>query len=160
LQVLATLFAHKGAALLGVQTVVQGTMISPASGAWEPLEIAAGCSGIRSLMALLMISAAWAYIARIQLWKKVLLFLCAFPLAIVGNSLRVISIFVIAEYGNAEWARTTWHDWSGLLLFYPFSLMLLLAIHSMLEGGIPWKKTDRRQLSRVVVRQTTEGGSL
>jgi exosortase/archaeosortase family protein len=104
-------------------------------------------------MALLMISAAWAYIAKIALWKKVLLFLAAFPLAILGNALRVISIFVIAEYGDAKWASTTWHDWSGLLLFYPFSLILLLGIHSLLEGGLPWKKGNRRQVRRVVVNQ-------
>lgn len=154
LQLLATSMAHHGAALCGVATNVQGNMIAPVNGNWEPLEIAAGCSGIRSLMALLMISAAWAYIAKIALWKKFLLFLSAFPLAILGNSLRVISIFVIAEYGDAEWARTTWHDWSGLLLFYPFSLALLLVIHSVLEGGIPWKQNKRRSVSRVMVTQT------
>jgi exosortase len=151
LQLLATSMAHHGAALFGVQTIVDGTAISSPHGAWAPLEIAKGCSGIRSLMALLMISAAWAYVAKMALWKRVFLFLCAFPLAILGNSLRVISIFVIAEYGDADWARTTWHDWSGLLLFYPISLMLLLAIHSMLEGGLPWKQSKRRQLRRVTV---------
>jgi exosortase len=156
LQLVATLMAHHGAALCGVETTVQGNMISPVHGDWKPLEIAAGCSGIRSLMALLMISAAWAYVAKISMWKKVVLFLSAFPLAILGNSLRVISIFVIAEYGDAHWARTTWHDWSGLLLFYPFSLLLLLVIHSLLEGGIPWKQRNRRTVSRITVTQPTE----
>lgn len=154
LQLLATSLAHHGSGLFGVETYVEGTKVLPVKGVWEPLDIAKGCSGIRSLMALLMISAAWAYIAKIALWKKVLLFLSAFPLAILGNALRVISIFVIAEYGNAKWATTTWHDWSGLLLFYPFSLMLLLAIHSALEGDLPWKKTNPRKLRRVVVTRT------
>ena len=156
LQLLATSMAHQGALLFGVETTVQGNLISPVKGNWKPLEIAAGCSGIRSLMALLMISAAWAYIAKMTMWKKVLLFLSAFPLAILGNSLRVISIFVIAEYGDAHWARTTWHDWSGLLLFYPFSLMLLLLIHSLLEGGFPWMKHNRRTVSRMTVSATRE----
>ncbi|MEO5917158.1 MAG: exosortase/archaeosortase family protein [Luteolibacter sp.] len=152
LQLLATSLAHHGSGLLGVETYVEGTKVLPIHGDWKPLDIAKGCSGIRSLMALLMISAAWAYIAdKMAMWKRVLLFLSAFPLAILGNALRVISIFVIAEYGNSEWARTTWHDWSGLLLFYPFSLMLLLAIHSLLEGGFPWKNANRRQLRREVV---------
>ncbi|MFT4177794.1 MAG: exosortase/archaeosortase family protein [Luteolibacter sp.] len=151
LQLLATSLTHHGAALFGVETMVKGTTILPVSGNWEPLDIAAGCSGIRSLMALLMLSAAWAYVARISLWKKLVLFFSAFPLAILGNALRVISIFVIAEYGNAEWARTTWHDWSGLLLFYPFSLFLMLVLHSLLEGGLPWKAKARRQLKRTVV---------
>jgi exosortase len=151
LQLLATAMAHHGSGLLGVETYTQGTTVLPVEGDWKPLSIAHGCSGIRSLMALLMISAAWAYVAKMAMWKKVLLFLSAVPLAIVGNALRVISIFLIAEYGDAKWASTTWHDWSGLLLFYPFSLMLLLVIHSLLEGGLPWKAQNRRQLRRTVV---------
>ena len=154
LQLIATSLAHHGSGWFGVETYVEGTKVLPVSGDWQPLDIAKGCSGIRSLMALLMISAAWAYIAKMSLWKKVLLFLAAFPLAIIGNSLRVISIFVIAEYGDAKWASTTWHDWSGLLLFYPFSLMLLLVIHSLLEGGLPWKKEKQRQVRRLVVSRT------
>ena len=151
LQLIATSMAHHGSGLFGVETYVEGTKVLPLKGDWKPLDIAAGCSGIRSLMALLMISAAWAYIAKMALWKKCVLFLAAFPLAILGNALRVTSIFVIAEYGDAQWASTTWHDWSGLLLFYPFSLMLLLLIHSVLEGGLPWRNAKQRQLRRVQV---------
>ncbi len=151
LQLLATSMAHHGSGLFGVETYVEGTTVLPLKGDWKPLDIAKGCSGIRSLMALLMISAAWAFIAKMSMWKRVLLFFCAFPLAILGNALRVISIFVIAEYGDATWASTTWHDWSGLLLFYPFSLLLLLLIHSVLEGGLPWKKAKQRKLRRVHV---------
>lgn len=146
LQLLATSMAHHGSGWLGVETYVEGTTVLPIKGDWKPLDIAKGCSGIRSLMALLMISAAWAYIAKIEIWKKVVLFLAAFPLAILGNALRVISIFVIADNGNEKWATTTWHDWSGLLLFYPFSLLMLLMIHSILEGGVPWKRSNRRKL--------------
>ena len=159
LQLLATSLAHHGSSLCGVETYVEGTTVLPLKGDWKPLDIAKGCSGIRSLMALLMISATWAYIAKMAMWKRVLLFFCAFPLAIVGNALRVISIFVIAEYGDAKWASGTWHDWSGLLLFYPFSLMLLLLIHSLLEGGLPWKKNSQRTLRRVTVTHTDDSKS-
>ena len=107
-------------------------------------------------MALLMISSAWAYVAKIKMWQKACLFLAALPLAIIGNALRVTSIFVIAEYGNAEWAAGTWHDWSGLLLFYPFSLFLLLVLHSVFEGGLPWKQSKKRKLSRQTVKKPVE----
>jgi exosortase len=150
LQLLATKGAYFGASLFGVETIVQGTQIASAHGNWKPLEIAGGCSGIRSLMALLMISGAWAYVANMQLWKRCVLFASAVPLAIIGNVFRVTSIFVIAEYGNAKWASGTWHDWSGLLIFYPFSLALLFCLHSLLEGGVPWRK-NRRQVRRMVV---------
>lgn len=148
LQLIATKLTELGAGLFGVETIVKGTTILPASGDWKPLEIAGGCSGIRSLMALMMISAAWAYIAKIRFWQRVVLFLMALPISIIGNALRLISVFVIAEYGDHEWAAGTWHDWSGLLLFYPFSLFLLLAVHSIFEGGLPWKVSAKRKLTR------------
>lgn len=156
LQLLATSLAHHGSGLFGVETRVVGTTILPVNGDWKPLDIATGCSGIRSLMALLMISSAWAYVAKIKMWQKAVLFMMALPLAIIGNALRVTSIFVIAEYGNAEWAAGTWHDWSGLLLFYPFSLFLLLVVHSVFEGGLPWKKATKKKLSRKTVRKSGE----
>lgn len=153
LQLLATSLAHHGSNLFGVETRVVGTTILPVEGDWKPLDIATGCSGIRSLMALLMISSTWAYVAKIKMWQKAILFASALPLAIIGNALRVTSIFVIAEYGDAEWAAGTWHDWSGLLLFYPFSLFLLLVLHSLFEGGLPWKQKGKRQLRREQVEK-------
>lgn len=155
LQQIATSMAHHGSSLFGVETHVEGTKVLPVKGNWEPLDIAKGCSGIRSLMALLMISAAWAYVAKLAFWKKVLLFLAAFPLAILGNALRIVSIFVIAEYGNAEWASGTWHDWSGLLLFYPISLLLLLGFHTILEGGVPWRQKRKIAVRRAVSSSNT-----
>ena len=149
------LLAQWGAGLFGIETVVQGTEILSTGNKWTPLEIDEGCGGIRSLMALIMIASVWAYLAPIALWKKALLCLAAFPLAIFGNMLRLTSIFVIAEYGDAEFARNTWHDWSGLLLFYPISLMLLLGVHSVLEGGWPWKR-QKKIAVRTIVRKQVE----
>ncbi len=158
LQMIATQLAHHGSGLFGVETYTQGTTVLPVEGDWKPLSIAHGCSGIRSLMALIMITAAWAYVAKMVLWKKLILFASALPLAVVGNALRVISIFVIAEYGNAQWASTTWHDWSGLLLFYPVSLICLLGLHSLLERGLPWKQKKQLQVKQVQAGTTEAAG--
>lgn len=135
--------------LCGVDTYASGATIYSTSDHWKPLTVDEACSGIRSLMALTMISAAWAYIARMSLWKRALLLASALPIAILGNGLRVASIFIIAEYGNYEFAEKTWHDHSGLLLFYPISLLLMMGLHTWLEGGLPWKqKTIRRTVTR------------
>jgi exosortase/archaeosortase family protein len=101
-------------------------------------------------MALLMISSVWAYLARMSLWKKAILLSSAIPLSIIGNGLRVSSIFIMAEYGTEQFARTTWHDNSGLLLFYPISLLMMMGLHTILEGGLPWR---HRKLVRTVVTQ-------
>ncbi len=55
---------------------------------------------MRSLMALLMLSAAWAYLSDLKFWKKCVLFLSAIPLAVIGNGVRITSIVVLAEYYN------------------------------------------------------------
>ncbi|MCW1923558.1 exosortase/archaeosortase family protein [Luteolibacter arcticus] len=152
LQILSTKLAQWGSGLFGIETVVRGTQIHSVTDKWKPLGIDEGCGGIRSLMALIMISSVWAYLAPISLWKKALLCLAAFPLAILGNMMRLTSIFVISEYGDYTFAAGTWHDWAGLLLFYPISLVMLLGVHSLLEGGLPWRRPRKKLAVRKVVR--------
>lgn len=102
-----------------MDTYLQGTNIRSTEGHWDAFNIAGGCSGMRSLMALIMLSAAWAYLSDLKFWKKCVLFLSAIPLAVIGNGVRIASIVVMAEYGDARFAAKTWHDWSGLLFFSP-----------------------------------------
>jgi exosortase len=147
LQRLAAYLAHHVALLAGVENFVQGTTVVSPTQKWNPLEISGGCSGIRSLMALIMISSAWAYVAPLALWKRAVLLASAVPLAIIGNALRVGSIVILAQHGDAKFAAGTWHDWSGLLLFYPVSLAMMLGLHALLEGGTPWRAAARRRLS-------------
>lgn len=156
LQMLSTKLAGIGCSWLGIQTEVRGTQIFSVTDKWTPLEIDEGCGGIRSLMALILISSVWAYLSKMALWKKILLFLSAFPLAIIGNMLRLTSIFVIAEHGDPEFARNTWHDWSGLIIFYPISLILLLGVHSLLEGGLPKLRKLKKSRPAGVELQTEQ----
>jgi len=149
MQLLATDMAHWGASLFGVDTIVEGTNISSATGNWDTYSIVGGCSGIRSLMALFMFSVAWGYLAdSLSLWKRLALGLSAIPLSILANAFRVTSIFVFAEYVNPAFAGKTWHDWSGLLFFFPASLFGLMVLHGLLAGEIPFFKKRR-----VVVRR-------
>lgn len=150
MQLLATQAAHWGAGLCGVQTIMEGTNITSASGQWDTYSIAGGCSGMRSLMALIMVSIAWGYLAdKLALWKRITLGLSAIPLSIVANAFRVSSIFVCAEYINPAFASKTWHDWSGLLFFFPASLVCLMLLHGLLAGEIPFLKRRRTVVRRV-----------
>lgn len=149
LQLISTELAHWGAGLCGVETIVEGTNIISADGKWDAYNIAGGCSGIRSLTALLTISAAWGYLAhKLALWKRILLVLSAIPIAIVANSFRLVSIFVCAEYVDANFAGKTWHDWSGLLFFFPASLICLMLLHGLLSGEIPFIHKRRVVVTR------------
>ncbi len=158
MQVLATKMAHWGAGLFGVETIVEGTNITSVDGSWDAFSIAGGCSGMRSLVALIMISAAWAYLASsLALWKRATLALCAIPLAILANAFRVTSIFVFAQYVNPAFAGKTWHDWSGLLFFFPASLVGLTILHGLLAGEIPFLKKRRVVVTRRATSNAAEG---
>ncbi len=158
MQVIATKMAHWGAELCGIETIVEGTNISSADGSWDAYSIAGGCSGMRSLVALIMLSTAWAYLASgLALWKRVTLAASAIPLAILANAFRVTSIFVFAEYINPAFAGKTWHDWSGLLFFFPASLVGLTLLHGLLAGEIPFFK-KRRVVTRRNVATESENG--
>ena len=156
LQLLSAQIAHWGASICGVETLLDGTNVISADGKWDTYNVAGGCSGIRSLMALLMFSVAWGYLAdKLALWKRLLLSLSAIPLSILANAFRVASIFVCAEYIDSGFAGKTWHDWSGLLFFFPASLAGLMVLHSVLAGEIPFMK-KRRVVTRRSNAPTTE----
>lgn len=158
MQLLATQAAHWGAGLCGVETIVEGTNITSATGQWDTYSVAGGCSGMRSLMALVMVSIAWGYLAdKLALWKRILLGLSAIPLSIVANAFRVSSIFVCAEYINPAFASKTWHDWSGLLFFFPASLLGLMLLHGVLAGEVPFLKRRRTVVRRMNTSEQKEG---
>ena len=146
LQIIATQFGHLGGSLFRVDTYLQGTNIRSTEGHWDAFNIAGGCSGMRSLMALIMLSAAWAYLSDLKFWKKCVLFLSAIPLAVIGNGVRIASSVVMAEYGDARFAAKTWHDWSGLLFFFPICLLGLACVHSLLAGEMIWNPFRRKKV--------------
>ncbi len=149
MQLLATQAAHWGAGLFGVQTVVEGTNIASATGNWDTYTVAGGCSGMRSLAALTMISVTWGYLASsLSMWKRLVLACSAIPLAIVANAFRVASIFICAEYVSPVFATRTWHDWSGMIFFFPASLVCLTLLHGLLAGEIPFFKRRRVVITR------------
>ncbi len=97
--VMSTLAAHI-LPWIGVPCIQSGTgLLSPPDvlhglplGARFQIDIADPCSGIRSLFALMMFSALFGYLFLPRLWQQWLIFLSAFPLAILGNLARVIML--------------------------------------------------------------------
>ena len=110
---------------LGIEATRTGTGIQ--SRVFQ-FDVADPCSGIRSLMALTTVTAAYGYVTQERQWKRWVLFLSAMPLAVLGNMARVISIAMVAEaYGQG--AANSFHEWSGFILF-PVALaaMVMLGI--------------------------------
>lgn len=156
MQIIATTAAHYVTELCGIPTIQEGTNLTMANETATSFSISGGCSGMRSLMALVMISFAWGYLAdKLAIWKRILLALSALPLAIICNCFRVSSIFICAEYINPAFASKTWHDWSGLLFFFPAALLGLVVLHGILAGELPLFKR-RRTVTRVITTVNKE----
>jgi exosortase len=147
LQIAVTKSCYHVGTFFGMDLVNSGTTIRPASGSWDDLDIAEGCSGIRSLMALVMISAIYAYFTQKKVWKMAVLFACALPLALVANFFRIFTILVLANMGFSKFAAGAYHDWAGLLFFFPIALAGLFVIDRLLN----WKAHRR------VTRKRTQG---
>ena len=152
LQIIATKIAFHVSTLFGADLLMDGTTINPAvAGKWEGteigkegLEIAEGCSGIRSLVALTFIAAVYGQLTQDKLWKKVVLMAASLPLAILANSLRVTTIVLLAEFHSVEFASKTYHNFSGFI-FFPLGLAGLLLVAFLINGG--WKR--ERKTTRV-----------
>ncbi|HOW96837.1 MAG TPA: exosortase/archaeosortase family protein [Kiritimatiellia bacterium] len=107
------------------------------------LEVAAPCSGLRSIMALTILSAVYAYFTQKTLVRKWILFLASVPLAIVGNVMRIITISLMAQAFGQDVAVGLYHDYSGFI-FFPVSLGLLIGLGGLLnhhprEIWLRWK---------------------
>ena len=143
LQILVTKSSYAVGTALGMDLVLSGNNIGSATNSWDDLNIAEGCSGIRSLMALVMISAIYAYFTQKTVLKMAFLFACALPLALVANFLRIFTIIVLADLGYSKFAAGAYHTWAGLLFFFPITLAGLFLLDRLLN----WR--DHQKVVRV-----------
>lgn len=147
LQVLITKACYHTGIFFGMDLINTGADIYIGG---SSVKVAEGCSGIRSLMALTMIAAVYANYTQKPLWKKAFLFLLAFPLAIAGNFLRIFTILVLAQFGYADFGIGTWHDWAGLLIFFPIALSGLYLADYLLN----FKEKRSKQVKRTVKKSS------
>ena len=81
------------------------------------VDVADPCSGIRSLFAMMTLMAAYAYFTQQGFWKKLMLFACSLPIAVIGNMVRIMSICVVASWFGQDVATGYYHDYSGFVVF-------------------------------------------
>lgn len=88
--------AHLG---LAPDLVRDGTQLLDAQHTFG-YEVAAACSGIRSLTVLLALTTIYGFIIFKSPWKRAVMILAAFPLAILCNVIRLCFTIMVAEVGG------------------------------------------------------------
>jgi exosortase len=85
--------------ILAIDVERDGTILMDATRRYQ-YEVAAACSGIRSLLATLALAMILAFVSFRKPWKRLLVIGSAFPLAVLGNLLRMLAIVIAAEIGG------------------------------------------------------------
>ena len=124
--------------LFGMRIYTEGAKIVSLDGRFEPLEVAGGCSGIRSLMAMLMLAALYAYSAMRTPLRGVILFGSSLLFAILGNFARVFSVVLFARFLDPKIATGLYHDYSGFV-FFPVAVLAMVGFGNLLNRE--WSKS-------------------
>ncbi|MCX8157502.1 MAG: exosortase/archaeosortase family protein [Verrucomicrobiae bacterium] len=101
--------------VLGVPVIQNGVQIFDPAGRFQ-YEIAAACSGIKSLTALTVLTMIYGFMFFQSFWQRAVILLVAIPAAIVSNVLRLVMIVVAAElFGQAGGNYVHDSAWLSLL---------------------------------------------
>jgi EpsI family protein len=99
----------------GVGVLRSGTQLLSPDGKYQ-YDVAAACSGVRSLMALAALSLLIGYLRFRTTRRRALMLALCFPLTYLGNLMRVVAIVFAAHFGDERWAGLT-HDLMGYGVF-------------------------------------------
>lgn len=96
------------------------------------VQIADECSGIRSSIALLLTILPAGHMFLKTGWKKALLVAIIVPLAIVKNSIRIVSLSILGTYVDTSFITGALHHEGGIV-FFLIALALLSPIVVLLQ---------------------------
>jgi len=107
------------------------------------IEIAKECSGIRSSLALLITSLLAGYVCLQSAWTRMILILVTFPLLIVKNGIRIVTLSTLAIYADPSFLTGKLHSQGGFV-FFLLALAILAPVLWLLQ-----RAEANRELPRV-----------
>ena len=145
--------------LSGVEAENNGNFISmrlPHSTGWRDLDVAEACSGLKSLMTFVSVAAAVAFLSERPLWQKIIIVLCAVPIAIFCNVMRVAGQGLLDHYVSQQLSESFAHQFVGLIMLIP-AFFLILLVGWVLDRLFIDEAPDKSQLrAKVVVRRPVD----
>ncbi|HUB86985.1 MAG TPA: exosortase/archaeosortase family protein [Verrucomicrobiae bacterium] len=118
---------------LGIDVLRNGTQLFDPSGKYA-YEVAAACSGIRSLVAIFLLAAVYGFIIFRSPWKRIFLLALAPPFAVIGNLLRMLLIILAATIGGQRAGDFVHENWLISLIPYIPAIAGFLLIGRWLEN--------------------------
>jgi exosortase len=118
---------------LGISVIQDGSRIFDASGSYQ-YEVAAACSGMRSLTATVAMALIYAFVAFKSPWRRALMIASAVPFAVAANVVRLTTIIVASELWGQEAGNYVHNSsWLSLLPYIPAMAGILILGHLIRE---------------------------
>src|SRR5688572_26933351 len=114
LQLLASRLGETAIATAGIPVLREGNVLQLPN---ITLEVVEACSGIRSLVSLLMLGVVLGYFTEPRTPGRVIVALAAIPIAIVANATRVAGTGLASHWAGPAAAEGFFHTFSGWIMF-------------------------------------------
>jgi len=91
-----------------------------------PLAVAEACSGLRMLMAFIIVAAFIAYMVKRSRVQKAILLLSSVAVGVMCNIIRIFATAILVLLVSTEFAEKFFHDFAGLVMM-PIAVLLMFA---------------------------------
>lgn len=124
--------------VLSFDLVRVGTQLINPVGGYQ-YDVAPACSGIRSLVAILLMATVYGFLVFRSPWKRILLVVLSVPFAVIGNMVRLLAIVIAAQMGGQKWGDAVHNDTVASLIPYIPAIFGFLKLGQVLEK---WETRD------------------
>ncbi len=136
---LVTIVATEGMQLAGLPVLREGNIIILPN---VSLEVVEACSGMRSLISLIALGTAYAFLMLDGIWRRTVLIIATIPIAVLTNVARVFITGVLARHFGSAAAEGFFHDFAGFVVF--FVALILTACTGYVLSHISFKRHGER----------------
>ena len=125
---------HLFSGVLGIGVIRQGTALLNSLGTYQ-YEVAAACSGMRSLISIFLVAVSYAFLVFKAPWQRAAMIAASLPLAVIGNVVRLSLIVGAAEFFGDKAGKGV-HD-SAIFSMAPYipAFIGMMYIGNWLEKG-------------------------
>jgi exosortase len=125
---------------LGIGVVQDGNVLYNSARTYQ-YEVAAACSGLRSLVAIFALATIYGFVTFETNWKRVAMMASAFPLAMAGNVLRMLGIIIAAEFSGQNAGNYVHENFFFSLIPYIPAMIGIAALAR-------WMRDEPQQVAR------------
>jgi len=140
----------------GLPVARQGNIIDLG---FTKLQVVDACSGLHSLISLIVLCLLIVYFFRDHIWKRTVLLFSSIPLAIVTNSMRIAMTAILYKHFGAGVAEGFFHQFSGLLVFIICIPVLLIEMRILEKLPPVQSKTSSEPMETQTITSDNNPGS-